>query len=415
MRTLTFPALLLGLLFLSGVGPPPLYAQSSAEPVTALGPDDQIGVFGTYTEQFVATDDVLYFPVDEDGTGDELYTYDGSAVTRVSDFPDFTGPRWPTVYDDNLYFTVNGSEGNELYEYDGSSVQRITNINSSGGSSIAESVVYDGRLFFGADPDGGFSAGDLYAYDGSTITRVTNTGGDLNPSNFIVYDDGGGKTLYFNGTSSLAGTEIFEYDGSSVSLAVDVNNGADSSEPTAFAVYDGDLYFQAGTGSDGFRNRELYQTDGNSAQIVDEINDSGPSRPRNLTVYDDGNGAALYFTATDGDDTELHRWNGSDVAEIDVDGDPTNDSSPNDLVSAGGLLYFSATVNGENNLYQYDGGSGTVSQVADVNPSGGCKALRLGGLQQCSVLRGRRRRPLRALPDPLPGSGRVGVVRRGPD
>jgi len=368
-------------------------------------------------ENLAVYDGTLYFRAYTPSTGDELYQYDGSSVTRVEDLnpgPDASKPRALTVYDGALYFKADVGNGFELWRYDGTSPTKVSDFVSSGTelARFADFEPYNGSLYMVTAND------ELWAYDGSSLSRAatvqsmwttpeltvyagslyfvasTNTTGNFEfeltefdgtgtstifnfdgnesgiPASFTVYDDGTGQKLYFTAGSST-GRELFRFDGSTASMVADLN-GTESSDPEELTVYDdgsgASLYFGA---DDGTAGRELWRFDDSGIALVKDIN-SGPDGgdPSNLVTYDDGSGPKLYFEANGGPEAYgLHSYDGSSVdLQTSTNVFPTR--FPDKTVyddGSGDRLYFAATGDAAGDeLYRTDGSQ--VTRAADINP-----------------------------------------------
>jgi len=356
-------------------------AQGQAELVAdALSSGSTLGVATPIVFSHDGTSE-LCFASRDINSNSELFCYDGSSLKQVTSINP-TGdsdPRNLTVYNDGtttrLYFSAkDGSNGYQLWSYDGSSVTRETDINGSGsfGANPDHLTVYDGKLYFGLN--GGSNGRELWSYDGSTATLeadIRDGSGSSRPRALTVYD---GK-LYFRARDGSSGSELWSYDGSSATLEADINSGNSSypegSTPSHLTVYNGTLYFQADDNKGS--GKELWSYDGASATLEADINGSGDSEPRYLTVYDDGTGKKVYFSATNGSTgRELWSFDGSTTTpETDING--SGSSSPNSLTiyddGSGAKLYFEAE-DGSNGreLWSYNGSSATLE--ADINNSG---------------------------------------------
>jgi LPXTG-site transpeptidase (sortase) family protein len=230
------------------------------------------------------------------------------------------------------------------------------------GSSPGHLAVYNGELYFSAyDVTNGT---ELWKYDGTSVSMVENintvgTNGS-NPSYMTVYD---GK-LFFRADDGVNGVELWKYDGTAASLAVDINSGLNDSSPSYLAVYDGLLYFAA---NDGISGLELWKYDGTGASLaIDIVSGSTGSWPEYLAVYDN----ELYFRADGGDGkgTELWKYDGSSASlAADIASVSGDSSFPSSLAVYNGALYFSANdrtdVAGKE-LWKYDGSS--ASLAADI-------------------------------------------------
>jgi len=129
----------------------------------------------------------------------------------------------------------------------------------------------------------------------------------LVPANLTV----AGGFLYFSATDSTLGTELWRFNGFSVTR-VDVNPTAVSSNPDNMAVFNGLLYFSGTQGSFGAELMRL-NADLTVTRIMDIAAGNGSSSPQSLTVHDN----ILYFSATDGLlGRELWSYNGANVTRL---------------------------------------------------------------------------------------------------
>jgi ELWxxDGT repeat protein len=210
-------------------------------------------------------------------TNVEPMIYDGVDITMIENINPSGGsfPTNFTEYNGNLYFIArdDGSDA-ELWATDGSSAWMVTpEINVSGSANIQYPTVYDGLLYFGADD--GVNGRELWASDGSSSWMVTpeiNGSGSSSPAYLTVCN---GK-LFFGADDGVNGRELWQYDSALDSLqkAAEINTapGASSSDPTGisydpqkFLCLDGNLYFGAEVGSQGY---EMYVFDGSNARLV---------------------------------------------------------------------------------------------------------------------------------------------------
>ena len=104
----------------------------------------------------VEYDGKLYFEGYESTYGAELYSYDGTNVTRISDIYSGTNSSYAkmiTVLNDTLYFVAtNNTYGYEWYSYDGTNIVRRTDIRSGGSDGVypwsGNAKVYNNKIYF---------------------------------------------------------------------------------------------------------------------------------------------------------------------------------------------------------------------------------------------------------------------------
>ena len=116
-----------------------------------------------------------------------------------------------TVWGDNLYFTAeDGVNGRELWQFDGTEATRVTDINPEiGDSNPQELTVFNDALMFSATD--GTSGRELWRLDVMEATRVTDLNpdaGDTAPSGFTVFND----TLIFSADDGT-GRRLWRYEG----------------------------------------------------------------------------------------------------------------------------------------------------------------------------------------------------------
>lgn len=187
--------------------------------------------------------------------------------------------------------------------------------------------------------------------------------------------------FYFQANNGVNGFELWKSDGTQAGtrLVKDINPGSGSSFHYRFAefvAYNGALYFQANDGIHGF---ELWRTDGTEAgtvlvEDIHTLSPAGNSNPGRFTVMNN----ILYFSAYHGlGGSKLRKFNGSApsslVSNNDViAGSSSPDSIPVPFTEINGQLYFSAreTQSPRYALWKTDGTFPGTVLVKDVIPSG---------------------------------------------
>ncbi|SFI17485.1 DUF5050 domain-containing protein, partial [Parapedobacter indicus] len=224
------------------------------------------------------------------------------------------------------------------------------------------------NLIFTATYDEANAFQGIYGYNATKGEAVTAV--DINP---YGPDAMVGLSYYFdhklfgifrfsNGTGSFG-----YYDGTEVVAIEGLGDGM-SATATAFAEYDGNLYFilndESGSNHQLWRYSSLTQS---PTKISSSLQRTGASA---LTVYN----GKLYFagTTTAGTRMDLYSWDGSAVQLVPNFADVA--SQPIRFAVYNGYLYMVAAPSGmETNLelYRYsDAGGGSTELVADLNTTG---------------------------------------------
>ena len=300
----------------------------------------------------------LYFTADDGETGQELWKTDGTAhgTQRVKDIAPggaSSSPAVFAVYQDLLYFRADdGSRGVEIWRTDGTTegTQRFLDLNPGPeGSFATDFTPFAADLFFSAD--NGADGKELYRTDGTVAgtRQVADAfpgpiGADPGSySGLIPFQD----ELYFTADGQRngedIGTELFRSNGESVELVFDADDGRESSIPTNFAVFQGDLYFVAEVplppiGID-FEAR-LYRVHGDTGE-VEQFFPHAVDFSVELTIIGD----TMFFVGG-GSDTgfELFRTDGTISGTqpvLDIFPGP-NGSFPDNLFTVGDQIFFVA-------------------------------------------------------------------------
>ena len=241
-------------------------------------------------------------------------------------------------------------------------------------------IAYDGDLYFQAN--NGQAGAELWRIGPNGIPAMVEdlAGGSAgsSPHSFartLPPPFGDGK-LYFAATTPNTGEELFFYDGTKISLAVDTVPGSEGAEISGLTYYQGAIYFIRQTPEDG---RKVWRYDGVNATPVYAINLSGIGRvhsggtgTEDFTVFN----GRLYYVANRLVDGVLHAY---ELWSFDGKSPrfikqltPDDDASSRDfgLGVYDGQLYFGAVVAGPNlteksQLWKYSG-LGFPIKVMDI-------------------------------------------------
>ena len=375
--------------------------QSAAFPNQNFG-QELAGTSGSFSNpgDFVWYNGDLYFTASDsvNGQGQQLWEWNGTKVTMITDFIGTGGGGWNanvadlTVFNGNLYFsaatgydTVHGFIMRNLCEYNGTTVTVLPDVAfetalapdgtlAHPDENVNNLVVYDNALYFSEDY--GVYARGLYKYDGSTFTHygfdynaVDSTTNGYSPLDSPVFTvDTNNNTLCFFGapdaycySGPTTPTTLIVFNGSTFS-AVSATDGNSIANITDMVMYNGKLYLSAeevipsGTNEgQTVYGQQLYCYDGTNAFMVADINTGNPvgsnptanSNPSYLTVYN----GALYFQATDGiHGNELFTYDGTNLTMVTQ---TQLGAGPQLMTVYNGNMYFDNGI--DHSLYEYDG------------------------------------------------------------
>lgn len=294
----------------------------------------------------------LYFTADNGLSGYELFVYDGTNTPSIAQDiiigADGSSPDDYAALNGDLYFRARDNlTGYELWKYNTSTTNctRLTDLCPGIDSSLWGGIIaFNNKIVFAADSGKGNT--ELFEYDPATdnITLIADIyPGSLPsaPMHFTVINN----KLYFSANSGNYGRELYSYDGINPPVRLtDVAGGNTSAIPAInepmIASFAGKVYFTAKDTASG--NYNIYSIDGSNNTVLATTPNgaAGNSLPSWLTPY----AGRLFFTAYN-DTTGFELWmldssNNVSLAFELCTG--TNGSDPEQLLSTGSDLYFSA-------------------------------------------------------------------------
>jgi len=290
----------------------------------------------------------LYFYADIDGfLNRKLFSYDENSDTiewvsdtRTGSNDFFAGDTSPFAVSGNSLYLVAYSSSNyeKLFRYNDSvnSIIQVPNSRSAVAISPGNLINYNNAVYFSALNDDGYMK--LFRYDGTKTEQVSDirSGGNDNPSNFVVYSG----SLYFKSEMNASNhTKLFRYNSTTNTITRISNtcgNDGLSDNPQHLTVYNNKLYFSAlnSTGAP----RKLYCYDGSSITQISNIQSGNNDNPQNLAVFNN----KLYFSAYNSlGQTKLHCYDGSTITQVSNTYSVGNDA-PSNLTVYNNRLYFSA-------------------------------------------------------------------------
>lgn len=196
-------------------------------------------------------------------------------------------------------------------------------------STLAGAALVAGTVAEAASPVTVAQLGDLWpGKDGSDIEEMVSVGG----------------WVYFNAEDPTHGEELWKTNGTAAgtSLVADLWSGTSGSGPEALTAVGGSVYFSAHDGT----GRHLFKTDGTAAGTI-KLTPAGTSSSYEIAATGSG---TVFFTADDFvHGRELWKTDGTPagtemVTDIRTTGSYgyTYSSSPHDLTTLGGKVFFGA-------------------------------------------------------------------------
>ncbi len=262
------------------------------------------GTNGVQPSSLTAAGGLLYFTAVDAAGNTQLWSTDGTNVTRLDPNPNSASDSYTGAYYLTPFTQASGS----------SAVAFVANVGTAAAANY-QLFVTTGTAGSGtkAITTGGASFGTL-------------------PSNLTV----SGSTVYFIANDSSGNSEVWATNGTTVTrLDPNPNSASDSytgpSYLTAFTTASGvaELAFVANSGTAAVPSYQLYVTNGTSGSGTKAITTGGASfgtLPSNLTV----SGNTVYFTATDSaKNTQVWATDGTTVARLDPNPNSASDSYTN--------------------------------------------------------------------------------------
>jgi trimeric autotransporter adhesin len=275
-----------------------------------------------------------------------------------------------------LYFTAdNGTNGREVYRLSLSvagSTPLLYDINPgfAGSNPINFKVIAGAILYFSAnEPTFGIEVYRLTpAITPTRLTDINPNAGNSFPSEFFNY----GADVYFLAYNPLTGHELYKNNGTTSTL-IEINSGAESSNPNSFTILNGQMYFFVSKESTLESKLMKIPAFGGSPQLVKTIVDSyffESFSSLSSSYYDhiEVSNNLLFFVAVD-NINGLNLWKTDGTNTIIVKDSSPGSSNCTNFLSAGATTFFFADnfTNGKE-LWKTDGTSGGTALVKDIRP-----------------------------------------------
>lgn len=269
-----------------------------------------------------------------------------------------------------IFFANDGTTGFELWTSDGTATgtQILKDIDPGPANGMDEILCYkaNNKIFFTAtEPTHDV---ELWVTDGTAVgTKMVK---DINPGNStglenrnFAYLNG---NLFFNANNGTDGAELWMSDGteSGTKMVKDIYPGASSGDPSDFITALGKVFFSARDGN----GEELWVTDGTESgtkMVADLFPGVGNSNASSFIAYNN----KIYFAARSaGVEVELYSSDGNTI-NIVKNINSTSAAHPRPLKVANNKLFFSARESASGNeLWVTDGTENGTMMVKDINP-----------------------------------------------
>jgi len=261
--------------------------------------------------------------------GSGIETVNG-AVFALTAFDDGNGP---ALYAGGAFSDAGGVEVSGIAKWDGTAwsplgsgvggmVHALTVFDDGGGPAL-----YAAGAFITA---GGVTVNHVARWDGTAWSPLGSGTGNWMYA-LVVYDDGGGPALYAGGTlfsaGGVAANGIAKWDGTSWAPLEGGVSGAFQPNVRALTVFDdgnGDALYAGGnfTTAGGVAASRIAKWDGTSwAPLQSQFGNGVNNWVGSLTVFDDGSGPALYagggFTTAGGATVNrIAKWDGASWSSL---------------------------------------------------------------------------------------------------
>jgi len=270
-------------------------------------------------DNFMILNGTLYFTAfDENVSGIDLFSYDGIDVNSESLYGNqFSGLFNPTKLNNKIYYTGFNSafQPNKLIEFDGSTGGEVADQGSGEAAVLGgKTIAYNGELllYMNYSTDDATTGTELYKYDPvaetfSLVKDIEPGAGSSSISDFYKFN----SLVYFEANNILWQTDGTNAGTTSVAAFDNLN----LEDPTHFADWNGELYFEAETPNNGDELFKYNPATDSITQLSDIDGANEDHDPEYFVAIDD----YLYYAAEDGNDNESHLWrtDGTTIEQID--------------------------------------------------------------------------------------------------
>jgi hypothetical protein len=315
---------------------------------------------------------IYYYVSAISSTVNQLFKVEGTIRTQITSFASSISAFYYQKLGVGFYMTSGSSGLSKLYKWDGSSLLMAPEISPGQNESFYNIIVSDSSdkvAFRAIKPvDPGFTSEVIFTWDGTNLQEVPPTSFRTFTTASVEKISNGKDLVYFEISTSDIPTRrrLMAYDGNKFTNVPPINPTSSDSYGSGNII--GNRYY--------FSNRTGTLTD--KAHYFDISTGVRTQMPEVRPNLDDVTWSQfveflgeIYYGANDtSGNAKLVKYNPtSNTVTIVSNTRPGSSDNPEDLIVAGGSLYFSAfNSSGFTKLFRYNGT--TITQVSNTRPTG---------------------------------------------
>ncbi|GAB3517576.1 3-coathanger stack domain-containing protein [Emticicia fontis] len=327
--------------------------------INTLNPDFSTG---SLNNQVAVVGDTYYFVAFDATNGFELWKSNGTSqgtmmLKNINKTITSSNPAQFVSLGNDVYFTADDiKHGREIWKTDGTAANTnlLMDINAGNNPNVNYSAIISAMVPYN-DIILANASYDLIKFSQTmppTFIHSHNAIGGV----FMSFNN---KIFYKSGNSNGQGFSLFETDGNTINKVKALSVNSPGAEPTAFAIYGGQLYFTL------FNNTQIWKTDGTETGTVLVKDLTGGIIQSKFYA---ANGLLLFLYENPAYGLELWKTDGTDAGTVLV-----KDINPGEM---GAYIYFPAVYNNylyflayngsTQQLYKSDGSSANTQVFGNV-------------------------------------------------
>lgn len=334
--------------------------------VSDLNPSGNDGISNVFS-----FNDVLYFSSNFSGSN-KLYKL-GASITQISNLGTGNDDVGAIVKaDGKFYFQGNGPVGTKIFSYSGipnDGFNQISNLHSFSSDALGDGMgVLDGKLYFSSSRTSSYED-RLMVYDGTNISAVNYdlySGGVDRISSLKVL----GNYVYFQGIGNDGLKKLWRYDPiyaagvGRIEKVADLYDGFDDNINN-LEILNNFIYF---SGKNAIGREKLFKLDPATKQSKQLSSTNIIGEDNILEVKELGGKIYLSARNTSGQQ-KLFMYDPSRDKFFQLTNFYSGNENPQDFTLYGDFIYFSVVINaaGHRKLFIFDRVSNTLVQASDIN------------------------------------------------